>query len=120
MQRSVVGMAENAAAAAAASGKQYTSIRKDKQLHHLRQELQVLIKKLIDEQKGLCALTGLTLQWQGDAEDTAMLASLDRIDSDGHYSDGNLQVVCRFVNGWKSSSPDGEFRRLLGIVRAAA
>lgn len=119
VQRSIVGMAENAAAAAATSGKQYSSVRKDKQLHHLRHELEGIIKKLIDDQKGLCALTGLPLQWQGDAEDTAMLASLDRIDSDGHYSDGNLQVVCRFVNGWKSNSPDGEFRRLLGIVRAA-
>jgi hypothetical protein len=48
-----------------------------------------------------------------------MLASLDRINSDGHYSDGNLQVVCRFVNQWKSNMPDGEFRRLLGMVRAS-
>lgn len=43
--------------------------------------------------------------------------SLDRIDSDGHYEAGNLQVVCRFINFWKGASDDEEFRRLLELVR---
>ncbi|MEZ4234398.1 MAG: hypothetical protein R3B89_34810, partial [Polyangiaceae bacterium] len=50
-------------------------------------------------------------------EDPALTYSLDRIDSDGHYERDNLQVVCRFVNKWKSNSKDEEFRRLLRIVR---
>ncbi len=46
-----------------------------------------------------------------------MLVSLDRIDSSGHYQEGNFQVVCRFVNMWKGSSSDGELRRLLALLR---
>lgn len=117
--RSIVEMAENAAKAAAQSGKEYLKFYKDKQVQHQRRELEQIIGKLIDSQNGLCALTGLPLQWKGDAEDTEMLASLDRIDSNGHYVEANLQVVCRFANRWKSNAPDGEFRRLLGIVRSA-
>lgn len=115
--KSIVEMAYNAARAAAQSGSISQSIKKEKQIHHDAKELEGLIAKLIEEQGGLCALTGLPLQWRGNHDDAAMLASLDRIDSDGHYSEGNLQVVCQFANFWKSSSPDGEFRRLLAIVR---
>jgi len=116
--RSIYEMAMNAAAAAAQSGKESTQTYKDKQVHYQQQELERVIDTLISKQTGLCALTGLPLQWKGESEDPAMLASLDRIDSDGHYAEGNLQVVCRFANQWKSNSPDGEFRRLLGIIRS--
>lgn len=34
----------------------------------------------------------------GAAGDPELAASLDRIDSDGHYERGNLQVVCWFSN----------------------
>lgn len=46
-----------------------------------------------------------------------MLSSLDRIDSNGHYEEGNLQVVCRFINRWKSDSDDAEFRRLVRLLQ---
>lgn len=36
---------------------------------------------------------------------------------DAHYEPSNLQVVCRFVNFWKSDSDNEEFRRLLALVR---
>jgi hypothetical protein len=117
-QRSIVEMAINAASAAAASGKASTTVRKDKHIYHRQRDLEVIIDRLIDEQGGLCALTTLPLQWRGEAEDTAMLASLDRVDSAGHYVDGNLQVVCRFANMWKCATPDGEFRRLLELTRS--
>lgn len=116
-RRSIFDMAQNAAAAAAQSGSVVTSIRRDKQIHHARQELERIIEALIERQSGLCAITGLPLGWLGECEDLAMLASLDRIDSSGHYREDNLQVVCRFVNMWKSNSPDGEFRRLLALLR---
>lgn len=118
-RRSILTMAEHAAAAAAQSGSVVTAIRKEKQIHHARHELERIIEMLIERQAGLCAITGLPLGWLGDCEDPAMLASLDRIDSDGHYCEDNLQVVCRFVNMWKGSSPDGEFRRLVALLRAA-
>ncbi len=116
-RRSILTMAEHAATAAAQSGTIVTSIRKDKQIHHSRQELERIIEALIERQGSLCALTGLPLGWLGNCEDPAMLASLDRIDSDGHYRENDLQVICRFVNMWKGSSPDGEFRRLLALLR---
>jgi hypothetical protein len=118
-RRSILTMAEHAAAAAAQSGTVITSIRKDKQVHHARQELERIIEALIERQGGLCAITGLPLGCLGDCEDSAMLASLDRIDSSGHYREDNLQVVCRFINMWKGSAPDGEFRRLLALLRTA-
>lgn len=117
--KSIVEMAYNASAAAGQSGAVSMSIKKEKQIHHEQRELERIIGGLIEEQGGLCNLTGLPLQWRGSHEDAAMLASLDRVDSDGHYAVGNLQIVCRFANQWKSNTPDGEFRRLLGMVRAS-
>ena len=110
--------AASASASASASGKQYTVTRKDKEIHHDAQELQAIISRLLNEQGDLCALTSLPLQWPEEGDDPAFFGSLDRIDSSGHYADGNLRVVCRFVNGWKSDAADGEFRRLIAIVRA--
>jgi hypothetical protein len=43
--------------------------------------------------------------------------SLDRINSDGHYERGNLQVVCQFVNFWKGATENEEFQRLLALLR---
>jgi hypothetical protein len=55
------------------------------------------------------------LEFEG--EDKQLRPSLDRIDSDGHYELGNLQVVARFINFWKSDTDDTEFRRLISMVR---
>jgi hypothetical protein len=114
---SIQNMVRNVQSAVSASGKQSTNINKIKYLFHTEQQLFTIARRLIDEQEQKCALTGLILQF---AYDPAMEASLDRIDSDGHYQDGNLQVVCRFVNSWKSDTPVEEFRRLLNIVKATA
>jgi hypothetical protein len=78
---------------------------------------QAYVRALVDAQEGLCALTDLPLEYDGSHDDEAMLCSLDRIDSNGHYAPGNLQVVCRFANKWKGASDDVEFRRLVGVVR---
>ena len=63
------------------------------------------------------ALTGIELKYQGVNEDRPLRPSLDRIDSDKQYEEGNLQIVCQFINRWKSNTPDEEFRRLLSLVR---
>lgn len=117
--RTIFNMAQKAIAAVNQSGHIALHVYKEKQLHHQRQELEKIIDDIIKKQRGLCALTDLPLQWEETSEDPAMIASLDRIDSEGHYSSENLQVVCRFVNQWKSNSADGEFRRLLAVVRAS-
>jgi hypothetical protein len=78
-------------------------------------DLERLLKRLLDLQDNRCALTGIPFQFDG--ADHNLLPSPDRIDSQAHYADGNIQIVCRFVNFWKCSTPDDEFRRLLDLVR---
>ncbi|MER9306663.1 hypothetical protein [Mesorhizobium sp. M0496] len=76
--------------------------------------IEQLIAWLLDIQENRCALSGIPFDFGGSDADKALMPSVDRIDSDGHYEDGNLQIVCRFINAWKSDSDDEEFRRLLG------
>ena len=90
---------------------------KNKELRMSNPELDQLLRELLEIQEDRCAVTGLPLQFRGAHTDVNMLPSLDRIDSDGHYERGNLQIVCRFINFWKQASQDGEFRRLLNVVR---
>jgi hypothetical protein len=79
--------------------------------------LQACLEELMQTQGDRCALTGIPFQFDGD--DPNLLPSPDRIDSQGHYERGNLQIVCRFVNFWKGSSNNVEFLRLLALVRGS-
>ena len=119
-QRAVVRMAMTVQdTVKAANGQQVQRTVKNKELKFpSMQELEHYLSQLLAMQEGLCAVTGLSLQYDGEHEDKEMLCSLDRIDSDGHYEVGNLQVVCRFVNRWKGDSNDESFRRLIGVVRS--
>jgi hypothetical protein len=92
-------------------------VLKNKELRMTPAELEALIASLLDLQGNRCALTGIPFQFHGPSADRNLLPSLDRIDSDGHYERGNLQVVCQFVNFWKGDSDDEEFRTLLSLVR---
>ena len=82
-----------------------------------RLECEELLRRKMGEQEDRCALTGLSLGYDGDCEDREMLASLDRIDSAGHYTSDNVQIVCRFVNRWKGADDDDLVRRLIAVVR---
>ncbi len=116
--KSIYEMASGAEnTARSANGQIVETTKKNKELQMSRLELEAYLRDLLDLQENCCALTGLPLQFQGDHDDVQLLPSLDRIDSDGHYARGNLQVVCRFVNKWKSNTVDDEFRRLLELVR---
>lgn len=90
---------------------------KNKELRLSNSQLDQLLRELLEIQEDRCAITGLPLQFRGAHTDVNMLMSLDRIDSNGHYEQGNLQIVCRFINFWKQASHDDEFRRLLNVVR---
>lgn len=79
-------------------------------------ELEAHIRGLIETQNGLCAITGLKLNYDDPLEDQEMCASLDRLDSSGHYTSGNLQVVCKFVNRWKGADDNAGFQRLVDIL----
>ncbi|MER9561076.1 hypothetical protein [Mesorhizobium sp. M0571] len=100
------------------NGQKVLKTVKNKDLLIPESELTPFLEAPLAEQEGLCAITDLPLQYDGDEDDHEMLCSLDRINSDGHYEKDNLQIVCKFVNRWKNSSQDAEFRRLIGIVRA--
>lgn len=116
--RTVAMLADRAFATAAQSnGQQVLKAVKVKECRFSLEELRSYIEALIRDQGRACAITGLPLQFEGAADDPEMLCSLDRIDSDGHYERGNLQIVCRFVNRWKSDSDDADFRRLIEVVR---
>jgi hypothetical protein len=103
-----------------ATGQQVLRTVKRKELRFSNLEmLERYVDSLLSSQDDSCAITSLPLQFPGSHDDTEMLTSLDRIDSSGHYEEGNLQIVCRFVNRWKNDGDDTEFRRLIGIVRSA-
>jgi len=80
-------------------------------------ELDGYLRELLDHQGNRCALTGISLQFSDPLAEKNLLPSADRIDSKGHYVKGNIQVVCRFINFWKSASDNQEFKRLLALVR---
>jgi hypothetical protein len=117
-ERSIVAMANEVEATVKASmGPAVEKQPKLKLQNMTRQQLIEHLRELMVRQEDRCALTGIAVQFHGEQEDAQLLPSLDRIDSNGHYEKGNLQVVCRFVNFWKRNQEDAEFRRLLAIVR---
>lgn len=82
------------------------------------QALDAYLKRRMEIQGGRCALTGIPLHLHGaEGTDHYLHPSADRIDSDGHYSPGNIQVVCQFANMWKRNMENAEFLRLLELVR---
>jgi hypothetical protein len=90
---------------------------KNKELKMTPQELEALLRSLIEQQRGSCNLTGIPFNFHDPAGDKNLFPSPDRIDSNGHYEAGNIQVVCQFINFWKSDRDNEEFKRLLQLVR---
>lgn len=68
-----------------------------------------------EEQKGICALTGLPMThiWKGGFVGSNI--SVDRIENDKPYSNSNTRLVCRIANHMKFQMTDSE---LLTICRA--
>lgn len=79
-------------------------------------QLDRLLTELMDLQGNRCALTGIPFDFAADG-DRNLLPSADRIDSNGQYTRGNIQVVCRFINFWKGTADNDDFTRLLSLVR---
>jgi hypothetical protein len=111
MRLSVENTAKNA------NGQIVQRVLKTKELRMTAAELEKLIASLLDLQDNRCALTGIPFQFLVPEADKNLLPSLDRKDSAGHYEVGNLQIVCQFINFWKSDSDNAEFQRLLMLVR---
>lgn len=119
-EKAASAMAINAEAAAKQSKQGATTKHpKPKELRMSPAAIREYATRLMEEQRRRCAITGLPLLAEDDA-DLERYPSLDRIDSEGHYEEGNLQVVCRFVNRWKGADDDVLFRRLIALVRSSA
>lgn len=103
--------------AATSHGQTVLRTLKNKDIFLSAEELAVYVRKLFHEQSGRCAITGLQMELDGLHANEELLCSLDRIDSNGHYASGNLQVVCRFINRWKGSSGDTAFRDLIKLLK---
>ena len=80
-------------------------------------QLEQYVSSLLTQQGDRCALSGMPLVFDDPERPQTLWASLDRIDSDGHYERENLQVVCRFLNMWKQSMGNDEFCDLLERLR---
>ena len=78
-----------------ANGQVVERTLKNKEVRFTEQCLEQYINDLKEAQEGLCAITDIPLQYDGEADDAEMLYSLDRIDSDGHYEAGTFSL---FVN----------------------
>ncbi|MDC7701607.1 hypothetical protein [Vogesella indigofera] len=97
----------------------YKTIKNKNNAFTSQEEFALYVLALIEKQDGCCAISGLPLRPDEQCEDVEMLASLDRIDSNGHYEPGNLQVVCRFINRWKGADENALFVRLIGALRSS-
>lgn len=103
----------------AANGQRVERTMKNKDFgFESRDTLANYLEALLKDQDELCALTRMPFDFDRDG-DRDMRPSLDRIDSNGHYAAGNLQIVCWFANRWKSTDLDSNFRRLIAAVRTA-
>ncbi len=90
---------------------------KNKDLTMPPDEFEKLLASLMDVRGNRCALTGIPFHFHGPSAEKNLFPSVDRIDSDGHYEEGNIQIVCQFINFWKGASDNAEFQRLLMLVR---
>lgn len=71
---------------------------------------------LFKSQQGLCALTGLQITFGRIHFSHETTASLDRIDSQKGYCEGNLQWVHKDINLLKRDLDQGYFLRLCKLV----
>ncbi|MCY3985208.1 MAG: hypothetical protein OXE85_14985, partial [Roseovarius sp.] len=78
----------------------------------------IYLHDLLQQQNRRCALTDIPLETDSKTKNPEFLCSLGRIDSNGHYEPGNMQVVCRFINRWKGDDDNNEFKRLLDYLMA--
>ena len=103
-----------------ATGQKVPRTVKEKQFHFSsRYEAERFVLELLRKQENKCAITQTPLTPRGHGN-RYLAPSLDRIDSNGHYSPGNLQVVTRAMNEFKSASDAAELNEKLEALREIA
>lgn len=107
-----------------ANGQVVLATVKPKDIGFTRQELEDEITDLLRLQNGACRLTGYPFRKQHP--NPHLRPSLDRIDSSKGYVPGNLQVVTRAANFYKSASDEADWKlkeeallRMAASLRAA-
>ena len=85
------------------------------------QPIEKLLAERLDCLQNRCNLTGSAFNFHGAGADKNLLPSLNRIDSNGHDEDYNLQVACQFISfRTQIIVPFGIRTALLaGVARAA-
>lgn len=102
-----------------ANGQLVISVKhmKNKTIVGTEAEMRKHLAELWEKQEGRCALSGIPMHAPGqDNIEPDLRVSPDRIDSNGHYEIGNIQLVCRFINYWKCAAENGKFLDLLDLV----
>ena len=112
-------MAMTAMGTIAQSGDVSLVVKKDKALGFRdRFELEKYIDDLMIGQDGTVAPSrACGCCFDDDDGDPELFCSLDRIDSNGHYERGNLQIVCKFANRWMGASDNDKFVNLIAKIR---
>jgi hypothetical protein len=90
-----------------ANGQSVIAVVKAKDTTFNREQLEEEIASLLDEQKNCCALTGF--KFRTDVTNKHLRPSLDRKDSSLGYVAGNLQIVTRAANFFKSASDEQDW-----------
>ena len=94
--------------AAYANGQTVLTNIKNKELGFTRHELEVEIAALLNNQGKRCALTGY--EFKEHPVNIHLRPSLDRKNSNIGYVSGNLKVVTRAANFFKSASDDADWK----------
>jgi Mrr N-terminal domain len=94
--------------AAYANGQTVVTIIKNKDIAFTREQLEDEIAILLKEQGHCCKLTGYDFMQK--TSNIHLKMSLDRKDSSKGYIPGNLQVVTRAANFYKSASDDTDWK----------
>lgn len=77
------------------------------------------LEGLFIAQGGRCALSGVEMTWaRGQVLATSI--SLDRIDTDGGYTSGNVRLLCHSVNAFRARMSDAEMIELARAIVAKA
>lgn len=69
-----------------------------------------ILEQLLDEQQGLCALTGIPLTWTQGEGTVPTNISIDRLVAGGSYTVDNIQLVCKAVNSFRNNLGLEEFK----------
>ena len=102
--------------AANANGQTVLRVVKEKHCPLSRAELEAEIHRLLKAADFRCALTGYV--FRAGNTNPHLRPSLDRIDSGKHYEYGNLQVVTRAANFYKSASDAGDWQLKAKAMRS--